>query len=72
MGGGGGHDTLDGGPGNDRLVSDPRGGDSLYGGPGDDTLITRNGAIDSANGGGGRDRARVDPADYVRYVEVLF
>jgi Ca2+-binding RTX toxin-like protein len=68
--GGGGADTLVGGRGPDRLVGG-RGHDVLRGGPGKDTLLARDHRKDSVFGGPGRDRARLDPADVRRSIEVI-
>jgi Ca2+-binding RTX toxin-like protein len=69
--GGGGNDYLDGGTGGDRLVGGA-GVDELFGGAGDDVLLARDGNRERVDGGAGRDRATVDPGDWISFVERLF
>jgi Ca2+-binding RTX toxin-like protein len=70
--GGKGHDRLWGQSGSDRIVGG-LGRDRLYGNNGNDSLSTRDRKqLDRLNGGRGRDRAKVDRADRVRFVERVF
>jgi Tol biopolymer transport system component len=66
----GGGDVIDGGAGNDRLVGGP-GDDTMLGGAGADRLLAADGFRDSVDGGPGTDSGRVDPGDWVSFVERL-
>jgi len=66
----GGDDLLDGGAGNDRLVGGA-GDDTMLGGAGADRLLAADGFRDSVDGGRGIDSGRVDPGDWVSFVERL-
>ena len=55
-----GTDTLDGGTGNDNLVSFDS-GCKMFGGSGDDVLNTHGGGRDTLDGGPGTDYALVEP-----------
>jgi Ca2+-binding RTX toxin-like protein len=65
-----GDDVLDGGPGNDR-VDGGRGVDFVLGGPGNDRLLTRDGRREDVDGGPGTDLGRVDPSDWLSFLELL-
>jgi dipeptidyl aminopeptidase/acylaminoacyl peptidase len=68
--GAGGDDLLDGGPGNDT-INGGGGDDTMLGGPGNDTFEAIDGFRDSMDGGAGRDRARLDPNDWLSSVEIF-
>jgi Ca2+-binding RTX toxin-like protein len=68
--GGAGTDHVLGNTGADRLVGGAQ-EDRLEGGPGTDLLLTVDGRRDHADGGPGRDRARIDPGDWVSFLETL-
>lgn len=59
-----GNDQLDGGPDND-LLDGGSGRDQIYGGSGNDIIWARDGQRDKVDCGSGRDRAVVDPKDFV-------
>lgn len=67
----GGDDLVDGGAGHDVLTGGP-GDDTILGGLGPDTIYSVDGFRDSVDGGAGNDRGRVDPGDWVSFVEHLF
>ena len=69
--GGMGPDRIEAGLGND-LVAGRAGLDTLWGGPGADVFFSRDLQPDRVAGGLGRDRARVDPLDKTRLIEVFF
>jgi TolB protein len=66
----GGDDLLDAGPGNDRVVGGA-GDDTMLGGAGADRMLAADGFRDSVDGGRGIDSGRVDPGDWVSFVEKL-
>lgn len=78
--GGAGNDVLTGGPGSDLIygsngadrITPGTGDDTVLAGAGRDTIFANDGNRDSIDGGSDRDRARIDPGDWVRFVEVLF
>jgi Ca2+-binding RTX toxin-like protein len=61
-------DTLDGGNGNDRLVSFSN--CRMFGGAGDDFLDTHGGGKDTLDGGPGSDHALIDELDITVNVEL--
>jgi Tol biopolymer transport system component len=69
--GGGGDDLVDGGPGTDEITGGP-GDDTMLGGAGTDRFDAVDGFRDSLDGGAGRDRARIDPNDWISSIEDLF
>jgi len=68
--GGAGEDLLDGGAGSDSSTGGG-GDDTMVGGAGDDTFEAIDGFRDSVDGGAGRDRAHVDPNDWVSSIELF-
>jgi Ca2+-binding RTX toxin-like protein len=66
----GGDDLIDGGAGNDRVIGGA-GDDTMLGGAGADRLLAADGFRDSVDGGSGNDSGRVDPGDWVSFVEKL-
>jgi len=68
--GGGGEDLLDGGPGNDVIAGGSQ-EDTMLGGAGNDSFEAIDGFRDSVDGGPGRDRAHLDPNDWLSSVEIL-
>jgi dipeptidyl aminopeptidase/acylaminoacyl peptidase len=67
----GGDDTLDGGGGQDT-IDGGAGDDLLLGGAGLDLLLARgDGGRDRVDGGPGHDRARIDPGDWISFVEQI-
>jgi hypothetical protein len=65
----GGGDVLDGGAGNDR-IDGGAGADLLLGSAGADVLLARDGKREDVDGGPGVDTARVDPSDWLSFVEI--
>jgi hypothetical protein len=70
IGAGVGASRVDAGAGNDTVVGGA-GADTLLGGDGND-LIYGNAGVDRIDAGAGRDRAKGDPKDRFRAVELLF